>query len=287
MRYVDRSQVKRPSCLDFNDSSSKARQELSRNVNAKKRSFKCYKDNSVKLALERLFHGKCAYCESKYDSHQPMDIEHYRPKNSKKYWWLAAVWENLLPSCIDCNRVRGHKHFDAKTRKIIGLDNSGKGECFPLFGTMASPPKNFNKVSNASMNMSIAVESPVLLNPTLDNVEVWLSYTDEAALFPSEEAMRDPSILKRVNKSISTLGLNRIGLVSSRNVVLLNLESLIYMVKKIVPLLKDDLTEHHKALLHELLVYIFRHIKTFEDEKHPYSLMCKQVIRKKLGPIVR
>ena len=41
-----------------------------------------YKGKDVVEALEKLFHSKCAYCESKYTHLMPVDIEHFRP-NSK------------------------------------------------------------------------------------------------------------------------------------------------------------------------------------------------------------
>ena len=78
--------------------------------------FHAYKADEVKRRLEDLFHGKCAYCESFYAAQAPVDIEHYRPKGAVEddpdhpgYWWLAMAWENLLPSCIDCNRRRRQK----------------------------------------------------------------------------------------------------------------------------------------------------------------------------------
>ena len=42
--------------------------------------FKIYKHDQVKKALTDLFHGKCAYCETRYAATQPMDVEHWRPK---------------------------------------------------------------------------------------------------------------------------------------------------------------------------------------------------------------
>ncbi|MDH5924343.1 hypothetical protein L8R85_25425 [Vibrio splendidus] len=287
MRYVDRSKVRMPACLDFDVSSSKARKELAHNLKAKKRLFRCYKDDTVKYALESLFHGKCAYCETRYNAHHPVDIEHYRPKNSDKYWWLAAVWENLLPSCIDCNRVRRHKHFDYKLNSYTRVKNSGKGCSFPVIGTRAYAPVGIDKrASSEKMRLSIVKEQPILLNPTLDNVDNWFSFNHRGAILPSPELKFGSVTLERVEKTIRIIGLNRLGLVSSRNEVLLNLEFLIYIVKEIIPLLKQDLSEHHIALLHELLVYIFRHIKTFEDDTHPYSTMCRQIIKKKLAPII-
>jgi hypothetical protein len=42
--------------------------------------FRVYKDEEVLREMERLCHGKCAYCESLYAPVAPADIEHYRPK---------------------------------------------------------------------------------------------------------------------------------------------------------------------------------------------------------------
>jgi uncharacterized protein (TIGR02646 family) len=81
-------------------------------------SFKAYKSDGVTQALTAMFHGKCAFCESQIRAVQPNDIEHYRPKSEvliggKKckpgYYWLAAKWDNLLASCIYCNRPNRHE----------------------------------------------------------------------------------------------------------------------------------------------------------------------------------
>lgn len=89
-------------------------------------SFSVYKHADVKERLEELFHGKCAYCESRYSSTRPMDVEHYRPKGRVAeseghpgYYWLAAEWTNLLPSCIDCNRRRNQ--FDERLQDLRSL----------------------------------------------------------------------------------------------------------------------------------------------------------------------
>src|SRR5689334_9016342 len=77
--------------------------------------FKVYAVKEVKDALIKIFHNKCAYCESKFLAVYPGDVEHFRPKGAviqkeldKKtykyknkilsengYYWLAAKWENL------------------------------------------------------------------------------------------------------------------------------------------------------------------------------------------------
>ena len=75
--------------------------------------FKVYGHQQIKDALAALFFNKCAYCETPYAATQPVDVEHFRPKGEVAedkehpgYYWLAASWENLFPSCIDFNRER-------------------------------------------------------------------------------------------------------------------------------------------------------------------------------------
>ena len=68
--------------------------------------FSVYKHPSVVEALNVLFSGKCAYCESFYEKTQKMDVEHYRPKGAyydergqicyPGYYWLAADWDTAL-----------------------------------------------------------------------------------------------------------------------------------------------------------------------------------------------
>ncbi len=78
----------------------------------------CYK--KAKDDLEKLYHKKCAYCESKYQTTSSTWIEHYRPKKAREnkekpeynhsgYHWLAYEWSNLLPTCENCNRPKSNK----------------------------------------------------------------------------------------------------------------------------------------------------------------------------------
>lgn len=75
-----------------------------------------YGHPTVRNALNRSHHGKCAFCEAKIprpyaDAH----VEHWRPKGSVRqvredpavvpgYYWLAYDWDNLLLACLFCNR---------------------------------------------------------------------------------------------------------------------------------------------------------------------------------------
>lgn len=63
----------------------------------------------VKPDLAAMQYNKCCYCEKREEQPKYRDVEHYRPKSV--YWWLAWTWENLLFSCIDCNREHKRDQF--------------------------------------------------------------------------------------------------------------------------------------------------------------------------------
>jgi uncharacterized protein (TIGR02646 family) len=74
----------------------------------KKRAEKKYRHLEIKRALVFMFHGKCAYCESRIIHVDYGHIEHFRPKSKPEYRSLAFDWNNLLLSCAVCNGS-GHK----------------------------------------------------------------------------------------------------------------------------------------------------------------------------------
>ena len=160
--------------------------------------------------LLKLFSNKCAYCESIITSTQPGDVEHYRPKGGLRntdgskvtytddagqqqphpgYWWLAYDWENLLPSCIDCNRQRRH---GADAQKF------GKGELFPVQEYRAlKPGEEVNEV-------------PLLINPCLEDPEKHLEYDLDTGLIRGKTAQgAETCQLLGLNKREMLVGLRR------------------------------------------------------------------------------
>ncbi|MEI9883310.1 hypothetical protein [Atlantibacter hermannii] len=184
--------------------------------------FKRYKEEDIVEALEHLFHGKCAYCESKYIGTQKMDVEHYRPKGKVNesqghpgYWWLALEWENLLPSCIDCNRRRGQKSYtlqdDGTFVFIDDTENAGKECAFPVSGVYRAQGRQDD----------LTLEIPLLINPCehdprdhlrwhINNLKLPLLLANSVQNLPDERGV----------KSIEIMGLNRFGLVTKRAEVL-------------------------------------------------------------------
>ena len=77
-----------------------------------------YGGTSLKQELLQTQHGKCCYCESKFEATSPGAVEHFRPKGAVSqergrpkeypgYYWLAYDWNNLLVSCEQCNTAKG------------------------------------------------------------------------------------------------------------------------------------------------------------------------------------
>src|ERR1700722_2357164 len=77
-------------------------------------SDRVYSHSSVKIALERVQHGKCCYCEvviPKAYSQQSRGA----PKIYPGYYWLAYEWDNLFLSCSFCNSRNKRNLFPLKT----------------------------------------------------------------------------------------------------------------------------------------------------------------------------
>jgi uncharacterized protein (TIGR02646 family) len=139
MIHIDRNRVDeqnkpiRPNDTWFQNA-QKATELAKRERHSHKVKEHIYKHVQVKMALEKLFHYKCAYCESELG--ETWDVEHFRPSgaiaenpNHPGYYWLAYEWTNLYPSCEPCNRVFIDKPlWDDPTAGDIG----GKLTQFPL-----------------------------------------------------------------------------------------------------------------------------------------------------------
>jgi len=229
-----------------------------RQVRAGEFKFAVYKADEVKRRLDALFHGKCAYCETVYASTAPVDVEHFRPKgrvegetNHRGYWWLAMRWENLLPSCIDCNRRRKQPtpkevsdslqalDRQARASSPLGIILTGKKDIFPVGGVRAFEPGD-DLDSEGAFLLDPCVDEPsdhlvfhtgpdILLSLVLAK-----SNDDKAPHLPGGQA--NPEEVAAIAEaagasvrgavSIQVFGLNRLGLVQERTRLLRRLEFL-------------------------------------------------------------
>lgn len=306
MRFVERSEAA-PEALVEKGAEERARAALyfdPAGPKGPKVSFAIYKHNEVKLALERLFHGKCAYCETFYASTQPMDVEHYRPKGAviedtdhTGYWWIAMEWTNLLPSCIDCNRkrnqptpegdtslVRLHEQTAQFTRSVtIG---SGKKDSFPLAAT---------GIRSRSATDPLQAEKPLLLNPAEDDPQKHMEYffdRENPVSFILPRALPDGEdddfagegrLSQKGATSIHVYGLNRLRLVQARTEILRKLEFLAGLVidlKSLADELGDDGDDDEMAVRTSRLISGFAdnliaEMRRMAEPSMPYSAMVR------------
>jgi uncharacterized protein (TIGR02646 family) len=138
-----------------------------------------YRHNEVlKRLKEDIYHGKCAYCESKSEHVAALEVEHFRPKNGLKkekpgdekhkgYYWLGNEWSNLLLSCPKCN------------------GKGAKGTRFPISGKRVYDDSPFDangEIDSFDRTLLIAVnsplidEKPLLLNPEYDDPKDHLAF---------------------------------------------------------------------------------------------------------------
>jgi uncharacterized protein (TIGR02646 family) len=209
----------------------KAREDFYANpANADKSfAFKLYNSAPVKKALTELFGNKCAYCESLLPT-QPPDVEHFRPKAAvldngslvDGYWWLAAEWTNLLPSCIDCNRSR-YQDFPGAPAHL-----SGKANQFPLAPGSA----------RAKAPGQEAAEQALLLDPCRDAApEAHLEFFEKDGFSLVRPALDAAGVESpRGRASMDVYGLLRKTLVDARSD---RLKSLRFVRKSLERALRD------------------------------------------------
>jgi uncharacterized protein (TIGR02646 family) len=236
-------------------------------------SFLVYGNDDVKAALEILFEKKCAYCESKYTATQPVDIEHYRPKGRVKkvgekgfifpgYWWLAASWENLLPSCIDCNRKRRHK-FDNRE------DKQGKADHFPLFNGV-----NQDKVEGQEL-----LERPLLIDPTKDEPDDYFHFSVLGTSTYKSSIVKPLANCQfsrlRARESIRRYGLNRPNLAEARYSAINKMMLHLYRAETDLKELEDAVDINFKNyLINSVKESLHIANKNYCMTEYPHSAAC-------------
>ncbi|WP_204346195.1 AAA family ATPase [Psychroserpens algicola] len=236
MIHIDRNRIEKPSDLNPNKNSRLEKEMLeaeqffkSAEQTRGQRRFRfkaITSSRTIKNSLIDLFHGKCAYCETKIQNNNHLDLEHYRPKSSvlesqdhPGYWWLAHDWDNLLVACNVCNRS-----YYSKSGK------RGKANRFPLLdeSKRAFSPKN-----------PISKETPLILNPCVDEPENHLTYTDDGKV---------SSRTKQGQTSIMVLGLNRPELVEARKKTIVQINNHINRLFRLTKSKRDNKASQQRVL---------------------------------------
>ncbi len=257
------------------------------NANRSFASYRVYKHDTVKSRLNELFKNKCAYCEINY-SGAPFDVEHFRPKGAiveinlktflpiknkvlkPGYFWLAAEWTNLFPTCIDCNRRREHEFDELAIAKGLKRKQAGKANFFPL--------EKRRRVRAPHEDVDL-VEKRLLLNPCVDNPEDHLEYGDRGVIRP-KLVLKKPSVMGRT--TIAILGLQRDLLVRRReewrSLLLFQVEDALGAIKALQKNSKDS--EAEKNLNKALNVIRTR----FLIPSAPFLGMSRQIVSETISP---
>jgi uncharacterized protein (TIGR02646 family) len=241
--------------------------------------FKAYKVATVVQALNTLFHAKCAYCESDIGATQPTDVEHFRPKGGyvvhnkttnkdefkrPGYYWLAASWENLMPSCIDCNRERTQVFANGEFGKV------GKANKFPLASERTRAKKSGDEKK----------EKPLLLDPCSDEPSEHLEFTEDGIVRPALDTSNKESRKGKI--SIEVYGLTRSGLVRRRSNWALMVMASIRRLKNLEVQLDSRPGD---VFLEQSILDEIKLIKSCMDPSHEYSGMARQLVNKHYGKV--
>jgi uncharacterized protein (TIGR02646 family) len=237
--------------------------------------FNAYSDTEVKQKLNILFHFKCAYCESYYGATQPVDIEHFRPKgavlvdgrpNGPGYYWLAADWDNLLPSCIDCNRPR--------TQEIFGQNDQvqGKATEFPIT----------NEAKRAKAPGQEKQERRLLLNPCLDDPDKHLVFEveedDEVVVRPAK--YRNGRVSPMGRESIRVYALLRSGLVKARRERIKIIKAQVSRIDRYIRRLNQDPDDEE---IQGWLKDEMEELNRLLEDDQPYAGMARQYVKRIMG----
>lgn len=235
--------------------------------------FEVYKDKKLRALLTSIFNDKCAYCEGEYAHVAPTDYEHFRPKNAVDtgdgtfkpgYYWLAGDWNNLLISCIDCNRSREHE-VPGQAKKV----KLGKLDQFPL--------RQKNHVRSHNDDIGDEESDRLLINPCIDNPKKHFSFDEEGII----SAKGKP--LDMGKKSIEVYALQRKGLVEKRKTEMLDLTSAIEQLKHLIsihPILMDSGSAEKVKDNLKQIEQLKNDLERRTNAKAPYLGMKYQYIRK-------
>jgi hypothetical protein len=142
------------------------------------------KSGIYRLAKEKLNEShfdKCCYCEVIIRLPDHLHVEHYRPARGVKkskgdnellypgYYWLAYDWNNLLLSCGECN-----SHYK---KNLFPLDDESK------------------RMRSHHDAAKIDEESPVLVNPSLEDPRKHIVFDNETPLSKTERGRLTIEIL--------------------------------------------------------------------------------------------
>ena len=275
MIHVNRHTIAKPEVLTNKAKAEhdKAHKHYITDGETKAFDHKLFKNLEVKTAIETLFNGKCAYCESRVDKTSPVDKEHFRPKTSVKnkdtgdvirgYYWLAADWDNLLLACAHCNRTGTHK--DVEGEEFV----SGKLDYFPL----ADESK---RATAKGSNLKAEEKVRLIINPCEDKPENSIAYNEDGEIFPKLEITKHQE--HKVKTSVEIFGLQRSQLHKDRKEKWQLIQSQIIRIKENY----EDYLETSQPKYLERLKREFKELKRYKNKEQEHLGVARFVIRQEM-----
>ncbi len=206
-----------------------------------------YGAEDVRDKLKEIYHNKCGYCEKIV--YKP-EIEHYRPKNTKKYRYLAYEWSNLFPACHSCN----HSKLDE----------------FPVENNIELDLDIYDAIR---LNQ---IEKPLIIHPEVDRVEDYFDFNIKTGEILTKHGD------EKASKTIKVCNLNSGDLVYFRKKVFDSIKEHINLLSLSAsnsgeicrPALKNVLKKLKKSISAENEYSSFKNCiwERFEDEILPLFL---------------
>lgn len=256
-----------------------------------KDSYDVYSNRQVRKLLVKMFHGKCAYCESKITAIYNGDIEHFRPKggiqdatpNKPGYFWLASEWENLLFACPFCNQTNTHEF-----RNGANIEEAvfGKLDQFPLVSEAHRLNYNhgliyFTDNENYQKAFDLEESERLLLNPCKDdNVEKYFKYDEDGAII-TNDGLTDFEE-KKAMQSIITYALHRLPLTIAREQKIIKIKAQIKRVENAIINYNNYMAEsEEKRIWFEgIMREEMRILKKYKDPDQEYAGLARYIIDK-------
>lgn len=251
--------------------------------------YRVYSDRSVRKLLLKMFHGKCAYCESKISAIYNGDIEHFRPKGKIKsvnpskpgYFWLASDWENLLFACPFCNQTNTHEISESGLVEEVVL---GKLDHFPLCSEKfrLNYLHGLNYFSNFELykqSFDLEESERLLLNPCKDEyIEQYFKYNEDGAIIVNDGLGGIEK--QRAEISIKIYALHRLPLSIARQEKIIQIKAQIKRVENAILNFNKyiDTSDEERIWFEGIMREEMKFLKRFKDSDQEYAGLARYMI---------
>lgn len=253
--------------------------------------YTVYADKKVRKLLVKMFHGKCAYCESKITAIYNGDIEHFRPKGKIQnanpsrpgYFWLASEWENLLFACPFCNQTNTHEFRNGNNIEEAVF---GKLDQFPL-DTETYRLKYthgiiyFTDSATYKQVFDLEESERLLLNPCKDdNIEKYFKFDDNGAIISNDGLTNFEE--RKAQTSIFTYALHRLPLTIAREEKIIQIKAQIRRVEIAIKNYNDHLnsSDEKRIWFEGIMREEMTILKKFKDSNQEYAGLARYIIDK-------